>query len=79
MCPFYFCNHLDGKERAGCFALFVFLVSLDCCVSLPYNATVCLQSVVVVFPDQVHLLFALFVTVLGLCAILILHYNSLLT
>ena len=33
--PFEFCNHLDGKERAGCFSLFVFLVSRDCCVALP--------------------------------------------
>ena len=29
------CNHLDGEERAGCFASFVFLVSRDCCVVLP--------------------------------------------
>ena len=28
---------LDGKEGAGCFALFVFLVSCDCCVALPHN------------------------------------------
>ena len=35
LCPFLFCNHLDGEERAGCFALFAFLVSRDCCVSLP--------------------------------------------
>ena len=21
LCPFQFCNHLDGEERAGCFAL----------------------------------------------------------
>ena len=37
LCPFFFCNHLDGeeRERAGCFALFVFLVSRDCCVALP--------------------------------------------
>ena len=27
--PFYFCHHLDGKESAGCFALFVFGVSSD--------------------------------------------------
>ena len=20
LCPFYFCNQLDGEERAGCFA-----------------------------------------------------------
>ena len=35
MCPFQFCNHLDGEERAGSFALFVFLVLHDCCVALP--------------------------------------------
>ena len=29
------CNHLDGEERAGCFAWFVLLVSRDCCVALP--------------------------------------------
>ena len=28
------CNHLEGEERAGCFALFVLLVSSDCCVAL---------------------------------------------
>ena len=30
-----FCNHLDGEERADCFAWFVFLVSCGCCVTLP--------------------------------------------
>ena len=30
--------HLDGEERAGCFAWFVSLVSLDCCVDLPRGA-----------------------------------------
>ena len=29
--------HLDGEERAGCFALFVCLVSRDCCVALPHG------------------------------------------
>ena len=29
----------DGEERAGCFALFVFLMSRDCCVALPHDAT----------------------------------------
>ena len=28
-------NHLDGEERAGCFAWFVLLVSRDGCVALP--------------------------------------------
>ena len=32
-----FLHHLDGKERAGCFALFVFLVSRDCCVVFPHG------------------------------------------
>ena len=32
------CNHLDWEERAGCFALFVFLVSCDGCVALPRSA-----------------------------------------
>ena len=27
------------EERVGCFALFVFLVSRDCCVALPHDAT----------------------------------------
>ena len=27
-----------GKERAGCFAKFVFLVSYDCCVAFPLGA-----------------------------------------
>ena len=26
-------------KRAGCFALFVFLTSCDCCVALPHDAT----------------------------------------
>ena len=30
----------NGEERAGCFALFVFLVSRDCCVALPRGAIV---------------------------------------
>ena len=34
LCPFWFCNHLDREETAGCFALFVFLVSHDCFVAL---------------------------------------------
>ena len=31
-------NHLDGEERAGCFAWFVLLVSRDGCVALPRSA-----------------------------------------
>ena len=36
---YLFCNHLDGEERAGCFAQFVFLVSRDGCLALPRGAT----------------------------------------
>ena len=39
LCPLWFCNHLDGEERASCFALFVLLVSRNCCVALPHDAT----------------------------------------
>ena len=35
---FSFTIILMGK-RAGCFALFVFLVSRDCCVALPHGVT----------------------------------------
>ena len=31
-------NHLDGEEGAGCFALFVFLVSRDGWAALPRGA-----------------------------------------
>ena len=36
--PEQFFKHLDGTERAGCFALFVFMISRDCCVALPRGA-----------------------------------------
>ena len=35
LCPFQFCNHLNGEERAGCFAWFAFLSSPG---SLPRGA-----------------------------------------
>ena len=54
MCPFLFCNHLNGEERAGCFALFVFQVLRDCCVALPHDAMGCMHFVIVVFPDETH-------------------------
>ena len=37
-------HHLDGEERAGCFAWFVFLVSRVCCVALP-RGVMCLSAV----------------------------------
>ena len=30
----HFCNHLDGEERAGCFAWFVFLIAGDGSVAM---------------------------------------------
>ena len=38
-CSMLCCALLDGEERAGCFTLNVFLVSRDCCVALPQDAT----------------------------------------
>ena len=46
----------SGLEKADCFALFVFLVSRDCCVALSHNTRACLQFVIVVFPGHTHLL-----------------------
>ena len=54
LCQFYFCNHLDGEERVGCFAWFVFLVSHDGCVALPSGG---MRFVSVAFSDHTHLLF----------------------
>ena len=62
-CWALFCVHsrfaiiLMGNERADCSALFVFLVSLDCCVALPHDARGLSAVVIVVFPDHTHLLF----------------------
>ena len=55
LCPFFFCNHFDGKERAGCFALFVSLVSGDCCVALSNDATGLSAVCDVIFPDHTHI------------------------
>ena len=40
LCPFLFCNHLDEKGRAGCFAFIVFLMycCCKCSVALPHGA-----------------------------------------
>ena len=38
LCPFQFSHFLDREEKAGYFAKFVFLVSLDGCVALSSGA-----------------------------------------
>ena len=40
LCPFYFINHLDEEERAGCFVLNVYPMSCycKCPVALPHDA-----------------------------------------
>ena len=55
--PIILTYYLDGEEKAECYALFVFLVSHDCCRALPRDATGCLQFVIVVCPNNTHLLF----------------------
>ena len=55
--PFKFCNHLDGEERAGCFALSSWcLMIVVWLLTMPW---ICLQFVIVVFPDHTHLLYIL--------------------
>ena len=50
------CNHLHWDERAGCFAIAVFLMVCDsqCFVALPHCTARCLWCVL---PDHTHLLF----------------------
>ena len=40
LCPFYFCNHLEEEERAGCFGFIVFWMSCycKCPIALPHGA-----------------------------------------
>ena len=54
LCPFYYCNYLDGEERAGCFVN----LSSWCLVMVEWLFLavpwVCLRFVIVVFPDHTH-------------------------
>ena len=54
-CPFQFCNHLDGDERAGCFTCLSSWCLCGCFVDLPHGAMVGLYLVIVVSPGDIHL------------------------
>ena len=56
LCRFYFCHHLDGEKRAGCFTLIVFLMSENVIVLLLFLTVpwVGLQCVIEVFLDHTH-------------------------
>ena len=54
-CPFYFCNHPVGEERAVCLTFIVFWMSCSCYCSLPFpHGAMC---VIVAFPGHTNLLF----------------------
>ena len=55
----YFVIFTRTRERDGCFALIIFLMSCycKCYVALSHGATDCLKFVIVVFSDHTHLLF----------------------
>ena len=40
LCPFFFCNHLEEEEKAGCFAIIVLQMYCyyKCSVALPHGA-----------------------------------------
>ena len=40
LCPFWFCNHLEEEEKAGCFAIIVLQMYcyFKCYVALPHGA-----------------------------------------
>ena len=46
-----------GRDGERFFALFIFMVSRDCCVALSCDAVGLSQIVIVVFPDHTHGLF----------------------
>ena len=58
LCPFKFCSHLDGEERELVVLLglssWCLLVVMWLFLAVPW---VCLQFVIVVFPDHTHLRF----------------------
>ena len=62
LCPFYFCNHLEEEEKAGCFAIIVLRMYCyyKCSVALPHGAVgwgaVCDCNI----PDHTHFLSPLF-------------------
>ena len=57
LCPFWFCGCIGGEGSAGCFAWLVFLVFVMVVWLFLAVPWVCLQFVIVVFPDHSHLLF----------------------
>ena len=40
LCPFFFCNHLDEEDKAGCFGIIVvhMYCYYKCSVALPHGA-----------------------------------------
>ena len=48
LCPFLFCSHLDGEERAASFTLIVIVIVLLLFLTVQW---VGLQCMIVVFPD----------------------------
>ena len=81
LCPFYFCNHLDGEERERELVAWLSLSS-RCPMIVVWLFLVvqwvCLQVAIVLFPDHTHLLFYICINIITLtCQILIkkvLHY-----
>ena len=60
LCLFLFCNHLEKEEKAGCFAIIVLKMYYyyKCSVAFPHSAVSwSAVYVIVVFPDNTHLLF----------------------
>ena len=58
LCPFLFCNHLDGEERAQaalhCLSSWYLVIVVWLFLTM---SRVCLQFVIVLFHDHTHLLF----------------------
>ena len=61
---YYFCNHLDGEERAGCFTLTLSLLSCDnqCSVALEKKKTVTWNPWLFLSVSSVGLWFVIIIT-----------------
>ena len=73
LCPFKYCNHLDGEERE----LIALLNLSSWCLVMVERLFLavplgCLQFVIVVFPDHTHLLFFM-------CLLVLLRFTHVLT
>ena len=68
LCLFCYRNHLDGKERAGCFTSSSWCLVMVMWLFLTMPG-VCLQFVIAVFPDHSHYMCLVLVLLCNKCPV----------